>query len=255
MLPAGDREGGESFPTTNLSLVAGAGSRDPAVRARSLEALLRVYWRPIYKHVRARWNRSPEDAQDLTQAFFTVALEKEYLVRFDPAQGSFRGFLRVCADRFAANDLRASRREKRGAGLVETLDFAAAERELAGVLPASPDSIDRIFEAEWVRALLTLSLAAFEEACARDGRSDHFRLFARYELREPDEAVTYADLAREHGIPVSTVTNRLHAARRELRRHVLEQLRAITASEEELEAEARIVLGLDRLPTAAPGRR
>jgi hypothetical protein len=42
---------------------------------------------------------------------------------------------------------------------------------------------------------------------------------------------------------VTQVTNHLHWARRELRKAVLETLRAITASEEEYRAEARALFG------------
>jgi hypothetical protein len=46
-------------------------------------------------------------------------------------------------------------------------------------------------------------------------------------------------------LPVTTVTNRLAAVRRDLRRTVLEQLRELTASEEEFRAEAERVLGVE----------
>jgi hypothetical protein len=42
-----------------------------------------------------------------------------------------------------------------------------------------------------------------------------------------------------------TVTNRLAAARRDFRRILLEQLRAITGSESEFREEARALLGLE----------
>jgi RNA polymerase sigma factor (sigma-70 family) len=234
------------LPTTRPSIVAGIRSGDAAVRARSLDAIVRVYWRAVYKHLRTRWRASPEDAKDLTQAFFSVALEKDYLATFDPEKGSFRGFLRVCADRFAANHQRDGRRQKRGGGARDvSLDFDAAEGELARQLPASPDSIDRLFYDEWCRALLAAAIEALRLDLEATGRGDWFRLFERYELRDADDRVTYADLARELGVPVTTVTNRLAVARRELRRHALEQLAELTASEEELREEARALFGVD----------
>jgi len=73
-----------------------------------------------------------------------------------------------------------------------------------------------------------------------------FRAFERYDLEDAGEgALTYEALAAELGITLTTVTNHLALARRELRRVVLETLREITASEEEFRLEARLVLGVD----------
>jgi DNA-directed RNA polymerase specialized sigma24 family protein len=44
-----------------------ARSADPLERERALETLFEAYWKPVYKYIRLRWNKTPEDAQDLTQ--------------------------------------------------------------------------------------------------------------------------------------------------------------------------------------------
>jgi hypothetical protein len=90
-----------------------------------------------------------------------------------------------------------------------------------------------------------MALDALRAELDTAGRSNWFRLFERYELRDDDGKLTYADLGRETGLPVTTVTNRLAFARRELRRHVLEQLAAVTSSEDELRSEARALLGVE----------
>ena len=58
----------------------------------ALTQLCQSYWFPLYAYVRRR-GRSPEDAQDLTQAFFARFLEKEYFARADQSRGRFRTFL------------------------------------------------------------------------------------------------------------------------------------------------------------------
>ena len=67
------------------------------------------------------------------------------------------------------------------------------------------------------------------------------------QLDGPDAArgPSYAELAREMGIPETQVTNHLAWARREFRRLVLEALEEATGSEEEFRAEARQLLGID----------
>ena len=77
--------GASRFPTTRWSAITGFHSDDPTVRARSFETLVAAYWKPVYKYVRVKWRRSIEDAQDLTQAFFLRAMEKEFFAGYDAA--------------------------------------------------------------------------------------------------------------------------------------------------------------------------
>ena len=73
-------------------------SDDPRERARALDTLVAAYWRPVFQHVRGRWRAPTEEAEDLAQGFFAVALEKGWLERFDPREGRFRTFLLACLD-------------------------------------------------------------------------------------------------------------------------------------------------------------
>lgn len=236
----------DRFPTTHWSAVRGAGSAEPEERRRSLEAIVAAYWRPVYKHVRLSRNRSPEDAEDLTQAFFTRALEKEFFAGYDPAKGRFRTFLRTCVDRFVANEDKAAQRLKRGGGMAqETCDFAAAEAEIAAAGAAGGGrSPEEAFDAEWVRSLFALAVEALRSECAAAGKSRHFDLFRRYDLEDAGEGkVTYDDLAREFSLTPSLVTNHLAWVRREFRRILLDTLRQVTGSDEEFRLEARLLLG------------
>jgi len=53
----------------------------------ALENLCRTYWYPLYAYLR-RQGYSPEDAQDLTQAFFAQFLEKKSVQLADPQRGN-----------------------------------------------------------------------------------------------------------------------------------------------------------------------
>ena len=46
-----------AFPETRWSVVAAARSGDAEERARALDVLSAVYWRPVYKHVRWKWGK------------------------------------------------------------------------------------------------------------------------------------------------------------------------------------------------------
>jgi len=240
------------FPTTRRSALLAARSADAAERSRGYGAIVSTYWRPAYTYVRLHWKQPEEDARDLVQGFFAHAWEKGFFERYDPVRARFRTWLRVCLDGFVSNARQAAAREKRGGGVSPlSLDFAAAEADLASRLPgpgfagspaADPETL---FEREWVRTFLEDGLAALREACEASGRTIHWRLFHRYDVEEhpAGEEPSYAGLAAEFGVPVTQVTNHLHWARREYRRLVLERLRELTLDEREFRAEARRLLG------------
>jgi RNA polymerase sigma factor (sigma-70 family) len=241
---------GDRFPATRWSVVEAARSQSPAERARALETLFAAYWKPVYKYVRLRWKRSPEDAQDLTQGFFMELLERGLLARFDPQKSRLRTYLRLCVDSFAANAEKATRRQKRGGNAAHVpLDFEGAEGELRSTSmdPAaipSPESLEEFFEKEWIRSLFAVAVEDLRKLCVERKREKTFHLFEAYDLDGSDN-VSYKQLSGEYGIPVTDVTNALAWARHEFRRIALERLQEICASEEEFQREARAVFGWD----------
>jgi RNA polymerase sigma factor (sigma-70 family) len=237
-----------AFPATRCTLVRAAGSPDPVVRRQAAETLIAAYWKPVYKYIRVKWQSANEDAKDLTQAFFAVAVEKGYFDPFDPARARFRTFVRLCVDGFVANERRASNRLKRGGGAeLLSLDFAVAEGELRRQEPAVAVDLDDFFRQEWVRELFAGAVDDLRRQCAGSGKELHFKLFERYDLDGPDAAVklSYASLAEEFGLPQTQVTNYLAFARRLFRRLVLERLRATTGSEDEFRDEVWRLFGGD----------
>jgi len=237
-----------NFPATRHSVVRNLQSADPDARAAAYDGLVRSYWRPVYLYVRLRWRRTPEDAQDLTQEFFTRAFEREYLERYDPAKARFRTFVRTCLDGFLANHAQAAARLKRGGGFAVTaIDFARADADLAARAADDQSDPERWFHREWIRGLFGDAVEALRRRADAAGHATAFALFRRYDIDDADETTrpTYAALAREYGLPVTGVTNELAWARRAFREIVLERLRRICASDEEFRAEARDLLGVD----------
>jgi RNA polymerase sigma-70 factor (ECF subfamily) len=82
-----------AFPETHRSVVLAVRSADPEERGRAFDAVVRAYWRPVFGYLRRKWRADDARAEDLAQGFFTLALEKDWLARFDPAKGRFRTFL------------------------------------------------------------------------------------------------------------------------------------------------------------------
>lgn len=234
-----------SFPTTRWSLIVSARSDQVQERQRALDVLIAAYWKPVYKHIRRKWNKEVEDAQDLTQEFFSRVLEREFFASFDPAKARLRTFVRVCVDRLVSNENQASQRLKRGGDFqFVALDFQAAEGELRGAEVLQSGTPDEFFTREWVRSLFELAVEQLRRECEQKGKTIHFQLLEMYDIEDGGRTSTYEDAAKLYGLKASDVTNYLAYARREFRRIVLEQLRLSTASEEEFRNEVRALLGV-----------
>jgi RNA polymerase sigma factor (sigma-70 family) len=235
-----------AFPSTRHSVIRDLGSPDPGRRAAACDALARSYWRPVYSYIRVRWQRDPDAAQDLTQTFFARAFEREYLRRYDPARARFRTFVRTCLDGFVANEHKAAARLKRGGGYtIAAVDFARFDTDLAAHARSDEPDPERWFHREWVRALFAGAVERLRQRALAAGHDRAFELFVRYDVDDGGGSrPTYATLGRELGLHVTDVTNELAWARRAFRGIVLDELRAVCATDEEFRAEARDLLGI-----------
>jgi RNA polymerase sigma factor (sigma-70 family) len=233
------------FPETRWSLIQRARSEVETESQSAHDRLAEVYWKPVYKYLRLRWKRSNEDAKDLTQEFFARWVERKILEDYDPGKARLRTYVRTCVDHLVQNHDRDGARQKRGGHSPHmSLDFDAAEGELTRTLASEDPPPDALFEHEWIRSVFGLAVDRLERLCEERGHAGRFQLFERYDLADEVEArPTYAQLAEEMEIPVTTVTNHLAAVRREFRRITLEVLREMTGSEEEFRAETRSLLG------------
>lgn len=227
------------FPSTRRSVVLALSSADAGERTRAFDTLVACYWRPLYKYARVAWHRTREDAEDLTQSFFTRAFEKESLARYDREKASFRTFLRMLFDRHVSNERKAGQRLKRGGGEVH-LDFASAEAEIGG--DASTVTPEEYFQREWVRSMFALAIERLRARCDEEKKQMQFAVFEAYDLDENPE-LSYRDLAVRFDIPETQVTNYLASMRRRFREVVLDALREVTATDAEFRAESRALLG------------
>ena len=235
-----------AFPPTRGSLLLELRSEKPSERQRALDALLSVYWKPVYKYIRLKWGKDSAEAEDLTQDFFAEVIERNLLDRYDSRKAKLRTYLRLCVDGLAANEHKASQRLKRGGGVqLMPLDFITAEGEVAELEIPAPGNEDDFFAQEWARSIFELSLARLQQECEARGKTIHFKLLELYDVDEGGKEITYQDAARQFGIKTSDVTNYLAYARREFRKVVLQQIRLMTASDEEYRREARALLGVE----------
>src|SRR4051794_35748306 len=139
------------FATTHWSVVLSAGDIQGAKASEALEKLCRTYWPPMYSYVRRQGN-GPEDAQDLTQAFFAKLLEKNFWARADRAKGRFRSFLLTALRQFLCDQRDRARTVKRGGGVsFIAFDEEAGEEHFAEGLNLSSE---QRFERQWALTVL-----------------------------------------------------------------------------------------------------
>jgi len=216
----------DRFPSTQLSLLEAVAAGLPA---DALERVIALYWKPVYRFVRLKFHKDNEDAKDLTQGFFTAALERDFFPRFDPDKASFRTYLRMAVERFAANQHAAANRQKRGG----EIEFEPIEEQ-----EVATESSEQAFEREWQRQLFSLAVDDLRAHCEECGKQAQFRIFQAYDLTDA-ERPSYAELATRHAIPETSVTNYLAWARRMLREFVTDRLRGTTSGPQELRQEMR----------------
>src|SRR5438034_10221202 len=151
------QNGAVAFATTHWSVVLAAQGESAEAKA-ALEKLCRTYWWPLYGFVR-REGHKPEEAQDLTQAFFARLLERKDLETVRQERGRLRSYLLASLRNFLSTARHRELTVKRGEGrpLVSLEDLLARER--ADQEPSHKLSADRIYERRWALTLLEQVLA------------------------------------------------------------------------------------------------
>src|SRR5262249_59689880 len=129
------------FRTTHWSLVLTAQAPGSSDAHAALTRLCQAYWYPLYCCVR-RHGHSPQDAEDLTQAFFAKLLEKGQISFADPERGRFRTFLLRSLENFLHNENARAKTQKRGGNQeIVSIDAETAEARYTAELDSqtSPD--------------------------------------------------------------------------------------------------------------------
>ncbi len=239
-LCAGERQryecGGRSSATPNERLLRprrSAGSRssplhlcgtriadgDQQKAAQALAELCRTYWRPIFSYV-CRRGYSSEDAQDLTQDFFLMILETNWLRQADQGRGRFRSLLLKSLQNFLHNVADKKQTLKRG-GSVQFVSWDAWMAEAPSQLSISDRALDalapeRLFDLRWAATVVEQALRRLREECEGKGR---LRLFEglRDHLTAEHADISYANLAAALGIAETVVKKQLHNLRQRYR--------------------------------------
>lgn len=226
------------FATTHWSLVLAAGEQHRSGHAReALTTLCETYWYPLYAFLRGR-GHSPADAEDLTQAFFAMLLEKQIIRLADPARGRFRSFLLKTLQNFAANVHARNTAGKRGGGVAALpLDFDQAEGRLR-LEPANDETPERTFDRRWALTLLDRAMSRLNDDAVQKNKYEQFEALKPF-LTGDEPQLSYAQTASILGISEGAVKVAVHRLRRKFRDIVRDEIAQTVSSSAEIEDELR----------------
>jgi RNA polymerase sigma-70 factor (ECF subfamily) len=214
-------------------------ARDPADphTAAALAELCRTYWYPLYAFAR-RNGATPEQAEDLTQGFFSDKLEHDFLRHVDPARGRFRTFLLASFENYLVNQRARERRLKRGGRVaIVSLECGGAEARYHRE-PAHVETAERLYDRRWALTVLDRAIDRLERTMTGQGKGPLFdRLKAA--LLGAEDAVGYARVAAELGLTEGAVKVAAHRMRSRLRELIREEVARTVADPSEIEEEIR----------------
>ena len=203
------------FATTHWTAVLAAGKRSTPQSDRSLEDLCRAYWFPLYAYVRRR-GHTKKDAEDLTQAFFTRLLEKNFLANLAGEKGKFRAFLLAALKHFLANEWDKSQAQKRGGGVTPlSLDWQMADTKFQVAATNEPGP-DQAFDREWALALLAKVIERLQNECAADGKAGLFEQLKVF-LTAGNGETAQRETAKTLGLEEGAVRVAIHRLRKRYR--------------------------------------
>ena len=130
-----------------------AQGQSPAAQ-EALEKLCRTYWRPVYSFIR-RQGTGPEEAEDITQSFFALLLQRRNFDDVRKEKGRLRSYLLTSLKHFLVSEHRRAVTLKRGKGQqpvpLDELSGARAERRWNQPITLTAE---RLYERRWALTLM-----------------------------------------------------------------------------------------------------
>ena len=232
------QNGAVSFATTHWSVVLTAQGESPEAD-KALEKLCRTYWRPIYGFVR-RQGIGPEEAEDLTQGFFALLLERRDLDAVRKEKGRLRSYLLTSLKHFLTNERIRALAIKRGQGqrlisLDELRDHERADFEPADTLTA-----EQIYERRWALALLDQVMVRLRDDYRATGPASAGLFdWLQKSLTEEVDRPSHAETAREFGMTEDAVKQALRRLRQRYGQLLREEIAHTVMAPGDIEDELR----------------
>jgi DNA-directed RNA polymerase specialized sigma24 family protein len=224
------------FSTTNWSLVLEAQGQSPAAQ-EALEKLCHTYWRPVYSFIR-REGTGHEEAEDLTQAFFALLLQRRNFADVRKEKGRLRSYLLTSLKHFLVSQHRRAVTVKRGKGQQPVPLEELAAIGCADIEPADHLSADRIYERRWALTLMEQVLRRLRDEYVIAGNAELFDLLKQLLPDEPG-APSRAEIALQLGMTDNALRQAFHRFRQRYQLLLREEIGHTVAVASDVEDELR----------------
>lgn len=233
------------FATTQWSAVLTAGEDSSPSTTLALEQLCRTYWYPLYAYVRRR-GHTVEDAQDLTQEFFSRLLERKYLKLADRTRGRFRSFLLTSLKHFLINEWNKANALKRGGGeRIFSLDEETTAEERYAAEPTVEQPPDSLYDKGWANTLLKQALTGLGEECTNNGKAASLEELKAF-VWGGQEPQSYAVVAARLGMTESALRVAVHRLRQRFGELLRMEVARTVSTAAEVEEELRYLISVVR---------
>jgi DNA-directed RNA polymerase specialized sigma24 family protein len=238
-----EQKGSTAFTTTHWSLVLEAQGQSSAAQ-EALEKLCRTYWRPVYGFIR-RQNVRTHEAEDLTQGFFLLLLERRDFDAVRKEKGRLRSYLLTSLKHFLASEHRRAMTLKRGKGqrLIPLEESRTNER--VEIEPADPLTADRAYERRWALTLMEQVLHRLKDEYYTAGNA---ALFDSLKQLLPDEpgARSRSDIAVQLDMTDNALRQAFHRFRHRYQLLLREEISNTVAVASDIEDELRHLISVLR---------
>lgn len=225
--------------TTQWGQVLDARDGSETEAREAFESLCTIYWEPLYAFVR-RQGSSPDEAEDLTQAYFAELLSKDFLADVDPRKGRFRSFLLSSLENFLSHQRDLAGAQKRGGGTsTVSLDVEGAEKRYG--LQSAEMTPEKVFEYRWAVTMLNRALARLERDSTDTGDEELFATLKCY-LTSVEVQVPYREAAEALGISEGAVKTAVYRLRQRFGQYLRAEVADTVADPAEVDDELRHLL-------------
>jgi RNA polymerase sigma factor (sigma-70 family) len=208
--PPGAARAHLQFPSTSWDLLANAIRRGES--AGALTEFADRYYAAVRAFIRAIAPNSA-DVDDLTQRFFErIVLSGRLFAHADRGKGAFRPYLKQAIRNFLIDE---RRREARSVNADIRPD--AVENGWNAIPGGSSPSPDEDLLRAWARSLVTMAVTRLETLCEANGQQQHFQLFVRRYLADPDHPPSWGEVGEPFGLDDKIARSRADTAVRHFR--------------------------------------
>ena len=227
----------DRFATTQWSQVIQARDGTESEVRRALGSLCETYWYPLYAYIRHK-GTDPEEAKDLTQAFFTDLIGRDFLSNVDPSKGKFRSFLLGSLRHFLTNEWHRNTAQKRGGGAYTlSLDTDSAEKRFK-LEPVEALTPEEVYERRWAVTVMQRAMARLREESDNEAQFDTLRPF----LTGAESQAPYSRIAEDLEISEGAIRTAVHRLRKRYGQCLRAEIAETVGDETEIDGEVRHLL-------------